>query len=237
MAEVAMLGYGGNQMKTETEWLSCDTPTLMLAAVRETLSCRKDRLLAVAICRQIDAQGLDERCRHTIQIAEAFADENATMDQLRAAYVEAVDVQKATSGDRAIPNAQLNYAQTLAADAVRLCSEPDRSHVSILTLQRALSVAAYRSTIETDNRSFILLVHDIVGNPFREVKIERRWLTSTVIDLANAIYEGQAFDRVPILADALMDAGCNSKAIVEHCRGPGPHVRGCWTVDLLLEKR
>ncbi|MBN9121064.1 MAG: hypothetical protein J0I06_18250 [Planctomycetes bacterium] len=72
------------------------------------------------------------------------------------------------------------------------------------------------------------------GNPFRPVAFDPAWLTSTVIALAAGIYEDKAFDRMPILADALQDAGCDSTDILNHCRGSGPHVRGCWVVDLIL---
>jgi hypothetical protein len=58
----------------------------------------------------------------------------------------------------------------------------------------------------------------------------------TVNHLAQAIYTDRAFDRMPILADALEDAGCTNQDILEHCRGGGEHVRGCWVVDLLLAK-
>ena len=64
----------------------------------------------------------------------------------------------------------------------------------------------------------------------------RRWLTSTVLGLARAIYADRAFDRLPILADALEDAGCDDADVLAHCRGDGPHVRGCWVVDLVLGK-
>ena len=60
--------------------------------------------------------------------------------------------------------------------------------------------------------------------------------TETVFALATGIYTERAFDRMPILADALEDAGCDNADILEHCRGDGPHVRGCWVVDLILEK-
>jgi hypothetical protein len=80
------------------------------------------------------------------------------------------------------------------------------------------------------------LLWDIFGNPFRPAAVDPRWRTSTVLALADGIYADRAFDRLPILADALEEAGCDSEAILAHCRDDGPHVRGCWVVDLLLGK-
>jgi hypothetical protein len=74
----------------------------------------------------------------------------------------------------------------------------------------------------------------VIGNPFRPVT--PAWQSDAVVRLAQAIYDERAFERLPILADALAEAGCDHAAILEHCRGPGPHVRGCWVVDLLLGK-
>jgi hypothetical protein len=74
---------------------------------------------------------------------------------------------------------------------------------------------------------------------FRPITIDPKWLTwndGTVPNLAQAIYDERRFEDTPILADALMDAGCHDEEILAHCRGPGPHVRGCWVVDLLLAK-
>jgi len=62
------------------------------------------------------------------------------------------------------------------------------------------------------------------------------WQTTTVMSLAEGIYTDRAFDRLPILADALEDAGCTDAAVLEHCRQPGEHARGCWVVDLVLGK-
>ena len=76
----------------------------------------------------------------------------------------------------------------------------------------------------------------MIGNPFRPVAVDPAWLTSNVVDLARTIYEDRCFERMPILSDALIDAGCNSDEILDHCKSPGPHVRGCWVVDLILGK-
>jgi hypothetical protein len=80
------------------------------------------------------------------------------------------------------------------------------------------------------------LIREIFGSPFHAVEFEASWRTANVIDLAKTIYEEEAFDRMSILADALLDAGCSEETILEHCRSGGPYVRGCWVVDLLLAK-
>jgi hypothetical protein len=83
------------------------------------------------------------------------------------------------------------------------------------------------------------LLRDIFGTSLRAVVIDPTWLTwrgHTIPKLAQAIYDECAFDRLPILADALEDAGCDNADILNHCRQPGEHVRGCWVVDALLGK-
>lgn len=80
-------------------------------------------------------------------------------------------------------------------------------------------------------------LREIVGNAFRLVAIDQQWLTPNVVALANAIYDEQRFSDCPILADALEQAGCDDADIQSHCRGKGPHVRGCWVVDLILGKQ
>jgi hypothetical protein len=82
----------------------------------------------------------------------------------------------------------------------------------------------------------VLCLRDIFGNPFRPVAFSSEWRTDTAITLARQMYEARDFSAMPILADALQDAGCDSEDILTHCRGDGPHVRGCWVVDLVLGK-
>jgi hypothetical protein len=80
------------------------------------------------------------------------------------------------------------------------------------------------------------LLRCVMGNPFHPVAGSRLWFTRTVVGIAESIYADRAFDRLPILADALEDAGCDNADILNHCRQPGEHVRGCWVVDLVLGK-
>jgi hypothetical protein len=83
------------------------------------------------------------------------------------------------------------------------------------------------------------MVRDIFGNAFRPVVIDPVWLTwrdATVLKIAQTIYDERRFADMPVLADALEEAGCTNDDILNHCRQPGEHVRGCWVVDLLLGK-
>jgi hypothetical protein len=77
----------------------------------------------------------------------------------------------------------------------------------------------------------------IFGNPFCPGSFSPEWRTDTVLALARQVYESRDFGAMPILADALQDAGCDDEDVLSHCRGPGPHVRGCWVVDLVLDKK
>jgi hypothetical protein len=83
-------------------------------------------------------------------------------------------------------------------------------------------------------------LRDIFGNPLRPApRIDPAWLAwngGAVPGLARAVYDDRAFDRLPVLADALEDAGCSDAELLGHLRGPGPHARGCWAVDLILGK-
>lgn len=94
-----------------------------------------------------------------------------------------------------------------------------------------------------DRKAMGRMLLDVVGNPFKAYRFEPSWRTDTVRSLAKAIYAERAFDRMPILADALLDADCDEEAVLRHCRGTevhtteGPyHIRGCWVLDLILEQ-
>jgi hypothetical protein len=95
---------------------------------------------------------------------------------------------------------------------------------------------AFTSSPACHSRFQCDLIRCILGNPFRPVALDPSWLTSTVIALARGVYADRALDRLPILADALQDAGCEEEDVLDHCRGGGPHARGCWVVDLVLGK-
>jgi len=87
-----------------------------------------------------------------------------------------------------------------------------------------------------DERMLPDLLRDIFGNPFRPVAFSPEWRTTTAVAIAQGMYDSRDFGHMPVLADALQDAGCEVPEIIDHCRGPGPHVRGCWVVDGILGK-
>jgi len=85
-----------------------------------------------------------------------------------------------------------------------------------------------------------VLLRDVFGNPFGPATVNACWIAwhdGTIVRLAQSIYEERAFDRLPVLADALEDAGCDNADILNHCRSDGIHVRGCWVLDILLNKK
>jgi hypothetical protein len=98
--------------------------------------------------------------------------------------------------------------------------------------RHARPAGCYKEEDEADRQH----IRDIFGNPFRPVAFNPAWRTDTVLFLARQMYNAREFSAMPILADASQDAGCDSTDSRGHCRGPGPHMRGCWVVDLVLGK-
>jgi anti-anti-sigma factor len=102
----------------------------------------------------------------------------------------------------------------------------------ITKLDRLLTIVAEPSLVSTDD-----VIREVFGNPIRPVEFSPEWRASTAVVLAEGMYESRDFAAVPILADALRDAGCDSEEILNHLRDPEQvHVRGCWVVDLVLGK-
>jgi hypothetical protein len=198
---------------TEQEWLACADPEEMLMAVGDKASDRKLRLLAVACCRSMWKFLTDERSRRAVDLTEQFSDGNVSvkdMERARRAAYSAAQQEQTDSFLAAI--SVWNAARPAIRNGLRLITN---------------NVGAGR---------YSDFFREILGDPFRPVSVHPSWLTTTVVALAQSIYDDRAFDRLPILADALEDAGCDNADILNHCRQPGVHVRGCWVVDLVLEK-
>jgi len=195
----------------------------MLKFVRGKVSDRKLRLFACGCCRQFWHLMDDDRSRKAIEVAEQFADGFSDNRELHEAW-ESLQVHRARPPltGKGWDIAQLTAALHGLDAAVGVIYE-----VSIR--QWVADKPEWRNI-----PSLAGLLRDIFHNPFRSVTVDATWLTMSAS--AQAIYDERSFDRMPILADALEDAGCASQDILNHCRQPGVHVRGCWVVDLLLDK-
>jgi hypothetical protein len=212
---------------TEQEWLATTEPRPMLDFLMGKFCDRKWRLLGCACCRHVGDKLTDPRCEGIIDRAEAFAD--AKTNRERAAIHE---VRRLANGLLA------EHAGSHSIQAVRSLLLPSAVRAASSAAAYAVSVGSYGyHPRKREQRSAqVPFIRDIFGNPFRPVSLDPSWLTSTVLALAESIYADRAFDRLPILADALQDAGCENTDVLDHCRGPGPHVRGCWVVDILTDR-
>jgi hypothetical protein len=214
---------------TEVEWQTSDNPTNMLLFMKGKTSVRKLRLLACASCRRYWTLLTDDRSRKAVEVAEVFADGLATEEE-RLRVCRNCDVS--LSGITAGTPLTWDVHARLAARATAYHDDAFRSGNASEALSH-LRHAATATPSRSDNEQS-KLIRDIFGNPFRTIVLEAAWLTSSVTDIARQIYTSRDFSSMPDLADALGKAGCDHEEILNHCRGPGPHVRGCWVVDRLL---
>jgi hypothetical protein len=227
---------------TDQEWLQSDDPRPMIEFLLKKRS-RKMRLAAVAACRLYSGDHFDQRIQEALEVAERFADGQATDDEREAAYqnthLAILAMGDAYSAAVEAPGPTSEEAEDFmndsdVAEAVRAAVSPEPEDAfSHLPRTRFEFYVALVTTI----------LRDVFG-PLTRASFDPLWLTSTVTALAGVIYDERQFDMMPILADALEDAGCTDGTILEHCRhvdhgGPhtglpvGPHVRGCWVVDLI----
>jgi hypothetical protein len=167
-----------------------------------------------------------------VELAERFADGFATRDELEARDPRPNQHAAYFTLDSSASDAAIYASITAANEAVSRMARSARASGTVGTRSLTFSMPVFNAERMVQAN----LLRDIFGNPFRTVANDRNWLTLTVKQLSAVIYADRAFERLPLLADALEDAGCTDATLLEHCRGPGPHVRGCWVVDLLLGK-
>jgi hypothetical protein len=231
----------------EAEWLACTDPDAMLEFligldsetmrrdlakiapeqrlgplhIRAHAARRKLLLYNCGCCRHIWHLLIEQADRKAVEVAEKYADGGATNRQCQEASQEAAE-----RFHRLVPIRASAYAHFAAATVGNGFSTSDCGRKATGGREAELLFQ-------------LNLLLDIFGNPFRPVAVDPScltWNAGTVVQLAQAIYADRAFDRLPILADALEDAGCHNAEILAHCRELREHVRGCWVVDLLLCK-
>jgi len=209
---------------TEAEWLECKDPKALLETLQGWASERKFRLFACGCSRRIWQLLETGSSRNAVVMAERHADDDCSDEDLQAAN---------QSAHREVKN--VDYGDAYWADLGCMVSHENTWEAARFTEsivgRHGEPHGKESRTVHSD------LLRDIFGNPFRPVSINPSWLTSTVLALAQGIYQERAFDRLLILADALQDAGCEYEDILNHFRNPNAtHVRGCWALDLVLGK-
>jgi hypothetical protein len=225
---------------TEAEWLNCTDVEEMLKVLPGKTSDRKLRLFTCACFHTLDAeQPASETARAAIELAEQYLERGVADVELGLASAAARD-QMFEPWSRPMgsgPPPMTDVRGSWMARMARWASCIDRQYAAMMGAEATTGLSSHRKIEPPDwsARSSYLL-REIIGNPYRPLVTDSRWLSTTVVTLSRLAYDSRSFEALPILADALEDAGCGDSDILAHCRGPGPHVRGCWVVDLLLGK-
>jgi hypothetical protein len=217
---------------TEAEWLSGTDPQAMLESLRAPGRARERKLIlfGCACARRVWPLLGGGRGTGLVEVAERYADGAAAREEISAALA----LPRYLTGGALVhelaladPAGAVRWAVQAVADAVY------RHNAERLSERRATLA------VRAELRAQCHLLRDVFGNPYRPVVIDPTWLRwnhGTVPAVALHIYEDRAFHDLPILADALEDAGCADNVLLDHCRSGGEHVRGCWVLDLMLGK-
>jgi hypothetical protein len=209
----------GSRRPTETDWQTATHPLWLLSRWHADPDYRQTLLVTVAACRLV-WDHLPGVCREWVALVERVADEDLDPNEIN---IEGV------------------FVPVRDAFRERLVSIGSPSQRGLFDLVARLAEASwtFESSIGPDDAHgapLAQLVREVFGNPFQEVLLRRSGLNRTIRAIAETIYAEQHFTDLPILADALEEAECADAPILEHLRSPGPHVRGCWALDLVLRE-
>jgi hypothetical protein len=240
-------------MMTEQEWLAATDPDAMLETVAERAAPRKLCLFTCSCLRRVwDLLG-DDRSKRAVAVAEAYADGRASRDELRRAEREAQKAARKAglAGEVAVEAVATAWAAEAAGAARQVAGKVARGVAGTAAREVALEVAwgvaadlAAGVTGEMaraeEEEAQAGLLRCVFGNPFRSrLALDpaiRKWHDGAVVKLAEAIYGSQNFTDLPVLADLLEEAGVTDPDLLAHCRSPGPHARGCFALDLILNR-
>jgi hypothetical protein len=229
----------------ERTWADTDLPELMLDFSLAKWGRRKLWLYGCACLRRSLLLLMDQHAQSCVDLAERVADGVASeQEMIQALQRRTAFSALATQGEARDSKLIDHLFVPLNPPASVKLSYMVADEMGLFRVGWAWSkgnlpdekVDEYVRTKFGERRAQCDLLRDIFGNPFRPVVFDPKWRTEDALGLSCGIYEDRAFDRLPLLADALMDAGCDDEQVLGHCRSDGPHVRGCWVVDLVLGK-
>jgi hypothetical protein len=225
---------------TEAQWRTSISPEAILNFLTDKASKRKLRLYAIGCCRRIWHLLTDDRCQYAVEVAQRYVDGRATDAELSAAGQIVASVARVW-GDVGSPvprSGQALHALGGAAWATTRSSAWVAAWDAAWDARMAARDHISGTDWEKERVWQAGLLRDLIGNPFHPPHIEPAWLfqeDGAVHNLAQVIYDEGRFGDLPILADALEEAGCTHTEMLEHCHTPGlPHYRGCWVVDAVL---
>jgi hypothetical protein len=225
---------------TEAEWERAGGWAQMLTALPKAKGTRKLRLWCVACARIVLAAApthalLQDTTEVTFVTGPMSTAAWFTPTVLRS-YARGLDAAELFA-DRRISRRELRVARAPTGGPWNLFHLPG-GHSRLTVSQVVLVVGSFTGEFKLPSgEQLTALARDVFGNPFRPATFASEWRTDTVKALAVQMYESRDFSAMPIIADALQDAGCDNPDILAHCREEGTtHVRGCWVCDLVLGK-
>jgi hypothetical protein len=229
----------------ERDWLLGDDPQPLLDFVRQRATERQLRLFGCACCRRVWHLMTSRRSLEAVVAVERYVERLPGGGNLPAACAGARQASESFPTEKAALAAYLLTMQGTVPtwyrvrDAARLCVRAAIDAGGNLGQAGALPVRELFSLLRAERAAQANLVREVFGNPFRVPAVEPAWLAwqgGLVARLAEAIHSDDRFAEVPVLGDALEEAGCPAGAILDHCRNGAPHYRGCWLVDLVRSR-
>jgi hypothetical protein len=220
-------------------WQQAQSPAELLRCLQEPISDRKLRLAMCAALWRLRPLLLDPRSRRAVETVERYADGLAGDEEHQARRREALEAytdSRPNGYDPAVAN---------AAYCLSYQSPPSRGWDAALAVFEDCRAACERNRHlgfdpQDEQEAHCQILRCVFGGPSGRPPLDPAgWLApngGAVGHLAQVIYDERRFAELPVLADALEEAGCVEPAVLEHCREPGEHVRGCWLLDLLLCK-
>jgi len=254
-----------NDGMTEQEWMHYfGNPSELFDSIPKELRkrCRKVVLYVCACCQRVRSLFPSEDFRAVIDWGEEQADHLSKVNTTDLSGRVVLDMYTIDDLTFDWPEDTVDYCLAWSARWLSVliwADNDDRNHTSIpnmiaqavwlhqygkpslssptLSHSFARDYSELPAEVKAERDAQCFIMRDVFGNPFRPIVLDPHWLTPTVLALANQMYESRDVTMMPILADALQDAGCDNDDILNHCRDEKQvHVRGCWVVDLVLGK-